>query len=130
VAFYSQLPVFCNVFVAYSLLKSWPDLVSSVMAVAAAFVWWLGVVRDHQKDDVKYLQGHIVCHLQGRAEVGGCLYPIARAPRSKQCTGNCNNIVLQVAEFACAVAAAQAAHLQALLRAPCSSVIQGHSDSG
>jgi hypothetical protein len=60
VAFYSQLLVSCTVFVAYSVLKSWPGVVSSVMAVAAAFVWWLGVVRDHQKDDVKYLQGHIV----------------------------------------------------------------------
>ena len=69
-AFYSQLLVFCTV--AYSLLKSWPGVVSSVMAVAAAFVWWLGVVRDHQKDDVKYLQGHIV-PLQGLPEASSAL---------------------------------------------------------
>jgi hypothetical protein len=33
--------------------------VSWVMAVAAAAVWWLGVIRDHQKDDQKYLQGNL-----------------------------------------------------------------------
>ena len=59
-AFYSQLVVFSTVLTVYTSLISWLDIVSLVMAVAAAVVWWLGVVRDHQKDDVKYLQGHVV----------------------------------------------------------------------
>jgi hypothetical protein len=30
-----------------------------VLALMAAAVWWLGVIRDHHKDDLRYLQANI-----------------------------------------------------------------------
>lgn len=59
VAFYSQVLAFLLALAVLIYLRSWPGVVSYAMAVAATVVWWLGVVRDHQKDDIKYLQGHI-----------------------------------------------------------------------
>jgi hypothetical protein len=87
VAFYSQWLVFCTVFVAYSLLESWPGVVSSVMAVAAAFVWWLGVVRDHQKDDVKYLQGHIVVICKDVQKLEGVCTQLQGLPEASSALG-------------------------------------------
>jgi hypothetical protein len=59
VAFYSQLAVFVAAPTIYrTLLHSWPGVVACGMALATTLVWWLGVFRDHQKDDLKYLQGH------------------------------------------------------------------------
>lgn len=40
-------------------LGTWPGLCIYRMAVAAAGMWWLGVVRDHLINDLEYLQGHI-----------------------------------------------------------------------
>lgn len=60
VAFYSQLAVFVAAPTIFrTLLHNWPGVVACGMALATALVWWLGVFRDHQKDDLKYLQGHI-----------------------------------------------------------------------
>jgi hypothetical protein len=92
VAFYSQLLVFCTVFVAYSLLKSWPGVVSSVMAVAAAFVWWLGVVRDHQKDDVKHLQGHIVVICKDVQKLEGVCTQLQGLPEASSALGTATTL--------------------------------------
>lgn len=36
-----------------------PGLVSSMLALGGVLLWWMGVIRDHQKDDVAFLQKHI-----------------------------------------------------------------------
>jgi hypothetical protein len=60
VALYSQLVAFVAAPIIFrTLLYNWPGVLASGAAVATALVWWLGVFRDHQKDDLKYLQGHI-----------------------------------------------------------------------
>lgn len=55
VAFYTQLLVFTGAAFVLGALFSW----AYVLALTTALMWWLGVYRDHQKDDLKHVQNHI-----------------------------------------------------------------------
>lgn len=46
-------------FVLVYYLGSMTGVVSWVLGLGGVVVWWLGVFRDHQKDDVAFLQKHI-----------------------------------------------------------------------
>lgn len=48
-----------SLFVLIYALGNLSGVVSWVMALAAGVLWWLGILRDHAKDDIPYLQKHI-----------------------------------------------------------------------
>jgi hypothetical protein len=62
------------------------------MAVAAAFVWWLGVVRDHQKDDVKHLQGHIVVICKDVQKLEGVCTQLQGLPEASSALGTATTL--------------------------------------
>ena len=80
VAFYSQLILFLVAGFVSKAFHTW----TYAAALATALVWWLGVVRDHQKDDLKHLQtliGVVGGELQA---LQACLEAVDDAARQQQ----------------------------------------------
>lgn len=55
-----------------------------VLALTTAFVWWLGVHRDHQKDDLKYLQSHLSMVAQQLKQLEACVQDVARVEQEQE----------------------------------------------
>jgi hypothetical protein len=59
-ALYAQFVSFTTALLVLIIVPGkYNGLIAWVLAVVAASVWWWGVIRDHHKDDLKYLAGHI-----------------------------------------------------------------------
>jgi hypothetical protein len=90
VALYCQVVAFLVApIVLMRVLSSWSGVVGYAMAVAAAVVWWLGVVRDHQKDDLKYLQGHISVVAKHVENLQALVQHLGQASVSSEATSLC-----------------------------------------
>jgi len=65
-----------TLFVLTYTLGNLSGVVSWVWALAAVVLWWLGVLRDHAKDDVPYLQKHILllCKVVSRLAAAAAMF--------------------------------------------------------
>lgn len=108
-AFWFQALVFPTaLFVLTRSLGNMPAVVSWVVAVGGVLVWWLGVFRDHQKDDVVYLQKHIpqvgsiVCTLEAvrkdLGEVWGLSDPSETIQHASRCLSDFRALLCELKE--------------------------------